>query len=98
MALVRPIHDLVKTFPDSERFDLVQQMRRASKSVPTNIAEGFGRQTTPRDYRMYLAHALGSVNEMLVHLQIAIDLEYVRAEQGQASVTIIQSLRASSID
>ena len=33
---------------------------------------------------MYLAHSLGSVNELLVQLQMAIDLEYVRAEQGQA--------------
>jgi four helix bundle protein len=84
MALVRPIHDLIKTFPDSEKFDLVQQMQRACKSVPTNIAEGFARQSSPRDYRLYLSHSLGSANELLVQLQIAIELDYVEAEKGQA--------------
>jgi len=80
MALVRQIHDLVRSFPDFERFDLVQQMRRAAKSVPTNIAEGFSRQTSAKDYRLFLAHSLGSTNEMLVHLQIAAELEYAATD------------------
>jgi four helix bundle protein len=83
MALIRPIHDLIKTFPESERFDLVQQIQRASKSVPTNIAEGFARQASAKDYRLFLTHALGSANEVMVQLQIAIQLEYVDKTKGQ---------------
>jgi four helix bundle protein len=76
MALVKPVHDLVRDFPPFEQADLGQQMRRASKSVPANIAEGFSRRLTARDFKLYLAHALGSANEMTVHLRIAVALEY----------------------
>jgi four helix bundle protein len=62
------IHKLVLTFPDYERFDLCDQMRRASKSIPANIAEGYGRRRSVRDFKHYLAMALGSANEMVVHL------------------------------
>lgn len=79
MALVRPIDELVKRFPAHEHVDLAQQMRRASKSIPTNIAEGFSRRLTARDFKLYLAHALGSANEMVVHLMIASELRYAPA-------------------
>ena len=81
MALVSPVHDLVKRFPAHEERDLVQQMRRAAKSVPANIAEGFSRRRTAKDFKLYLAHSLGSANEMLVHLKIAEELRYVRREE-----------------
>ena len=79
-ALVRPIHELVKRFPSFESFDLVQQMRRASKSVPANIAEGYSRRQSARDFKFFLSNAQGSANEMAVHLRIAIELEYVTQE------------------
>jgi four helix bundle protein len=81
LALIRPVHDLVKRFPDYEDHDLVQQMRRASKSVPANIAEGFSKRRGTKDFKLYLAHALGSANEMLVHLRIAAELDYVPKEE-----------------
>lgn len=77
MALVRPVHDIVKSFPAFEERDLVSQMRRAAKSVPANIAEGFSKKRGHKDFKLYLAHAMGSANEMLVHLQIARQLGYV---------------------
>ncbi len=76
MALVRPIHVLAASLPPHEASDLAQQMRRASKSVPANISEGFSRRLTARDFKLYLAHALGSANEMTVHVRIAKELEY----------------------
>ena len=81
MSLVRPVHDLVKRFPEYEERDLVQQMRRASKSVPANIAEGFSKRRGVKDFKLYLAHALGSANELLVHLQVAHELGYVEPEE-----------------
>jgi four helix bundle protein len=54
-------------------------MRRASKSIPANIAEGFSRRVTARDFKLYLAHALGSANEMVVHLLVAVELNYATA-------------------
>jgi four helix bundle protein len=81
LALVRPVHDMVKRVPAHEERDLVQQMRRASKSVPANIAEGFLKRRGAKDFKLYLAHALGSANEMLVHLRIAAELDYVPKEE-----------------
>ena len=82
MALVRPIHELVKRFPEYEQRDIVQQMRRASKSVPANIAEGFSKRRSAKDFKSYLAHALGSANELLVHLTVSQELGYVQQEEA----------------
>ena len=71
LALVRPAHDFALTLPEYERFDLCSQVRRASKSVPANIAEGYGKRRSSRHFRVYLENAIGSANEMVVHLQIA---------------------------
>jgi four helix bundle protein len=81
LALVRPVHEMVKRFPQHEDGDLVQQMRRASKSVPANIAEGFSKRRGDKDFKLYLAYALGSANEMLVHLKISAELDYVPREE-----------------
>ncbi len=81
LALVRPIHDLVKSFPEFEDRDLVQQMRRASKSVRANIAEGFSRRRSAKDFKLYLAYAMGSANEVLVHLEVAGELGYASPDE-----------------
>lgn len=75
-ALLRPIHDVARRFPDYEKFALADQVRRACRSVPTNIAEGYGRRQSPRDFRYFLSIAMGSANEMVVHLRIAKELDY----------------------
>lgn len=81
MALVRPVHEVVKRFPEFEDRDLVQQMRRASKSVPANITEGFSKRRSAKEFKSYLAHALGSSNELLVHLQVGSELGYVEGSE-----------------
>lgn len=86
MSLVRPVHEIVKRFPAHEEHDLVQQMRRASKSIPANIAEGFSKRRGVKDFKLYLAHALGSGNEMIVHLRIAAELQYVAQEEASALI------------
>jgi four helix bundle protein len=76
LALVRPIHDLVKSFPEFKDRDLVQQMRRASKSVPANIVEGFSRRRSAKDFKLYLAYAMGSANEVTRTSEVAGELGY----------------------
>jgi four helix bundle protein len=71
-----PIHTLVLAFPDYEKFGLADQMRRACRSVPTNIVEGYSRRGSAKDFKYYLGISMGSANEMVVHLEISRQLGY----------------------
>ena len=82
MSLLRPVHRCALRLPDFERFELASQLRRASKSVPTNIAEGYGKRRSSRHFKACLENALGSSNEMIVHLQVAETLDYVRSKDA----------------
>lgn len=81
MALLKSVYQVAASLPDFEKYDLSSQLRRACKSIPSNIAEGYGKRRSPKDFRNYLANALGSTNEMIVHLQIAEELAYLSAEE-----------------
>ncbi len=76
LELLGPIHRLVLTFPDYEKFALADQMRRASRSVPTNIVEGYSRRSSAKDFKHFLSISMGSANEMVVHLEICRQLGY----------------------
>ena len=75
-ALVVPMHRLVAEFPAHERFDLCDQMRRASKSVAANIVEGYSHKDTPGKAKLFWRNAMGSANEMVEHLETAVALGY----------------------
>ena len=70
------IHQLTRNFPEEEKYDLTSQIRRCSKSIPTNIAEGYGRQSK-EEFRRFLRISLGSNNELEVHLDFCKDLKYI---------------------
>ncbi len=63
-------YELTKSFHQSELYGLTSQIRRASVSVPANIAEGYGRVST-KEYIRYLQIALGSLRELDTHLVIS---------------------------
>jgi four helix bundle protein len=62
-VLVKEVYILTADFPDSEKFGLISQLRRAAVSISANIAEGAGRQTD-KDFRNFLFIALGSAFEV----------------------------------
>ena len=70
------IYQTTRSFPDSERFGLVNQMRRAASSIPANIAEGAGRHGNPEFVR-FLHIASGSASETKYHLLLSRDLAYL---------------------
>jgi four helix bundle protein len=86
MDALEEIHKLALTLPDYEKYDLASQMRRASKSVPANIAEGYGKRRSAKEFRSYLTNALGSATEMQVHLKIALRLRYVAEDAFEGLV------------
>ena len=62
--------------PSFEKFDLVSQMRRASKSIPANIAEGYAKRVSTKEFMKHLTIAIGSANEIEVHISLARDLGF----------------------
>jgi len=62
--------------PLFEKNDLGSQLRRASKSVPANIAEGWAKRRFEKQFKVHLDSAIGSCNEMEVHLSITRDLGF----------------------
>ena len=77
--LVKSVYKVLDTFPESERFALCNQIRRAVVSIPSNIAEGMGR-VSDKDQAHFLNIAYGSVMETYAQLDIAHDLGYINDE------------------
>jgi four helix bundle protein len=77
-AAVLEVYKATKTLPPDERFRLTDQLCRSAASVPTNIAEGKGRNTAP-DFRHFLIIARGSTEETRYLLLLARDLGYLPA-------------------
>ena len=76
------LYKLTKEFPAEERYTLTTQIRRAALSVPSNIAEGYGRRTTP-EYVRFLYVAYGSVCELETQILIAGDLGFFGRRDNQ---------------
>lgn len=76
LDLVVAIYQLTRSFLENEKFGLTNQMRRASVSIPSNIAEGAGRQTQ-KEFIHFLYVANGSINELETQLLIAKKLNYM---------------------
>lgn len=83
MELVTQIYKETECFPDSEKFGLTNQIRRASVSIPSNIAEGFGRNSL-NEFIRFLNIARGSLFEMQTQIEIAQNLSFLESEKFQA--------------
>lgn len=73
------IYSITKTFPKEELHGLTSQMRRASLSIPLNIAEG-SRKSTDKDYKSFIHIAYGSCAELEVQVMYAKDFNYISPE------------------
>ena len=82
VALATEIYKLTETFPKSEIYGLVSQMRRAAVSVPSNIAEGAARNSN-KEFAQFLNIAGGSLSELDTQIEIATNLGYVTPEERQ---------------
>ena len=75
------MHLISLSFPKNEQYALADQLRRSSKSIALNIAEGYGRNSSTADFKRFLLIALGSCNEVQVIIEYCKDLEYISEEE-----------------
>lgn len=86
--LVKAVYETSSSFPQQEIYGLVSQIRRAAVSVPSNIAEGYGRGTR-NDYIHFLHTSRGSLYEIETQMILAQDLGFVSPQQAQPAMKLI---------
>lgn len=103
MDLVDAIYGMTKLFPDDERFGLISQLRRAAVSIPSNIAEGYGRSHR-KEYVQHLSIARGPLMELETQIIVSVRQTFIgrddarptwdiSQEVGRMLTRLIQSLR-----
>jgi four helix bundle protein len=91
MELVRGVYRITRGFPDEEKYGLASQLRRAGVSIPSNIAEGYGRNST-NDYVRFLRMAVGSLYEVQTQLEIAVSEKMISAEAHASLMELANEL------
>lgn len=83
MILAREIYQVTLRFPSEEKFGMVNQMRRAAVSIPSNLAEGHARSGT-NEFRHFVSIAMGSVAELETQVILSTDLGYLKTQAKES--------------
>jgi len=89
--LTKGIYLLTKAFPKEELFVLTSQMRRAAISIPSNIAEGWSKNS-PKDFVRFINISQGSLSELQTQLIIASELNYLKNDSLNQYLSQIQEI------
>ena len=82
LTLAKKVYQVTGNFPTEERFGLVNQMRRCAVSIPSNIAEGYGRGSD-KELLRFLYVVLGSSNELETQLILSLELSFMKEEDSR---------------
>ena len=91
IELTKAVYDVVKFLPKEEMYALSDQMRRAVISIPSNIAEGYKRNSD-KDFIHFLSIANGSAAELETQMIIAVELGFLSQEQAQLSLCLCEEV------
>ena len=94
--LVEDIYKLTASFPTEEKFGLVSQMTRAAVSIPSNIAEGAGRNSD-KDFAHFISIAIGSLYELNTQIVLSERLGYINQIQSQELQKKLDNLQRKSV-
>ncbi len=87
------IYKLTKSFPDSERYQLISQMQRAAYSIPSNFSEGCGRESE-KEFKRFITISMGSAHELEYFMILASDLKYVDQDVSESIQDDINKIKA----
>ena len=91
MDLVVEVYDLIKKLPKEELFALSDQIRRAVISIPSNIAEGQGRNS-PKEFVHFLSIAKGSKAELETQLLLCVRINYLTESEMEKAMSLIEEV------
>ncbi len=92
MELAERVFVLTRDFPEEEKFGLIAQIRRSAVSVPSNIAEGAGRNSN-QDFARFLNIANGSINELETQLLLAERLGFVEKDKLEETLSLVAEVQ-----
>lgn len=93
IEFVTVVYSVTKNFPKEEIYGLTNQIRRAAVSIPSNIAEGFGRNSK-NEFKHFLQIAVGSLFELQTQLEIAKNLEFISNEEFDKVFSLTREIEA----
>lgn len=91
IELVKEVFIQTNQFPQSELYGLISQMRRAAVAIPSNIAEGYGRNST-KEYIQFLSIAYGSALELETQIIISIDLQFISSKDSDKLQSLLDEV------
>jgi four helix bundle protein len=92
MDLVEIIYQLTKLLPADERFGLIDQMRRASTSIPSNIAEGYCRNSK-KDYLKFIHYSYASAAELETQIELCVRLKFITNDQAYTCRSLLTEVQ-----
>ncbi len=90
--LVVRVYEVTRKFPEDERFNLVSQMQRAATSIPSNIAEGAGRNSN-NSFKQFLTISIGSAHELETQIIISKQLGYINEDTSRDIILELNSIQ-----
>lgn len=91
MDLVTDVYKITKGFPKEEVFGIVSQIQRSATSIPSNIAEGFGRKSDG-DFGRFLSYSLGSNYELQTQIEIARNVAYINESDCESLILRLEEI------